>query len=132
MTTNLLSLVESATILVSSNAFAADDITFTVNPESGSIITELSSFQVTFSCEMQASSNQGASAVLVDGILAANKFNLEFSDDKKTETFSLDNPLYMGGVYTFKRISWLVDPVAGGYDPSELDNLTHIPFSNQN
>ena len=125
MTKNLLSFVAAAAILCSANAFAADEITFEVNPESGSVITELSSFQVTFSCEMKASANQGASLVLVDGIMAANKFNLEFSDDKKTVTFSLNEPLYMGGVYTFKRISWLVDPVDGGYAPSELDDLTY-------
>ena len=125
MTKNLLSFVAAAAILCSANAFAADEITFEVNPESGSVLTELSSFQVTFSCEMKASANQGASLVLVDGIMAANKFNLEFSDDKKTVTFSLNEPLYMGGVYTFKRISWLVDPVDGGYAPSELDDLTY-------
>ena len=125
MTKNLLSFVAAAAILCSANAFAADEITFEVNPESGSVITELSSFQVTFSCEMKASANQGASLVLVDGIMAANKFNLEFSDDKKTVTFNLNEPLYMGGVYTFKRISWLVDPVDGGYAPSELDDLTY-------
>lgn len=108
MKKHLLALTAMA-LAATASAQTVDEITYEINPASGSQVEQISTFDITFNSPMKVDWPESVT-ILRNGVKTDAKVSCNFSEDTKTVTYTVTPALTEEGTYKIKYLEWSVAP----------------------